>query len=528
MRKFRALLLTIVAALAVGVLPMLFAVYVAKQSALDAERNRALAYAQDVLVRVEITADQAQAAIDALVAPGVVPCSPANIVQLRRLALRSTNLRAIGYVEGNRMVCSSLGAEVGTLDLGPANVIRSSGLKLRSDVVFPFAPATRFIVIEYKHYAAIVHKGTAFVATTGVAQASLAVVSTPGRQELAVQGYIRPDWTIPLRPGQSVTIVGSGYVVAKAMSQRYQVMAIAAVSTVQLNARVRQVAKELVPIGFGVGMLLVAVVVGFARYRMALPAVIKDGLKRDEFFLVYQPVVDLRTGRWTGAEALLRWRRERDEIVRPDEFIPVAESSGLIMRITERVVQLVRDDAATLLERHPGFHIGINLAPEDLHDQRTIAMLTGLLAAIRAGPGNVVVEATERGFTDPASAAPVIRALRAAGIRIAIDDFGTGYSSLASLQSMEVDYLKIDKAFVDTLGTSAATGTVALHIIEMAKALNLEMIAEGVTNEAQATILRERGVQFAQGYLYAEPMPIDDLLAALHGRAAQAAHHHPA
>jgi sensor c-di-GMP phosphodiesterase-like protein len=529
MRKFSAIFLTVVAALVVGVLPMLFAVHVARQWALDDERGRAQAYAEEVLLRAEITADQIRAAVSALEAErDLVPCSARGIALMRRLALRSTNLSIVGYVSGNRMVCSTLGAEEVTgVDLGPPDVIHANGIKLRHEVVFPFAPRTRFLVVEENHYAAVIHKGTPFVATPGGEHAVLAVVSMPSRQVLTAQGEVSRDWTVPMPAGQRTTIVTNGQVIAKAVSRRFQWMAVAAVSTAHLETRVRQLALKLVPIGFGLGVLLAAVVVVIARYRMALPAVIKDGLRRDEFFLVYQPVVDLQTGRWSGAEALIRWRRDRDEVIRPDEFIAVAESSGLITRITERVVELVRDDAATLLGLYPQFHIGINLAPEDLHDHRTIALLTGLLEAIRAGPGNVMVEATERGFTDPESAAPVIRALRAAGIRVAIDDFGTGYSSLAQLQSMEVDYLKIDKAFVDTLGTSAATGTVALHIIEMAKALNLEMIAEGVSTEAQAASLRERGVQYAQGWLFAKPMPIGELLAALRSRAGTGAHSQP-
>jgi sensor c-di-GMP phosphodiesterase-like protein len=526
MRKFKALFLTVVVALVVGVLPMLFAVHVARQSALDDERSRTLAYAQEVLLRSEITGDQVRAAVAALREEGdIAPCSARGIALMRKLALRSTNIQFVGYVSGNRLVCSSLGTEeVTAVDLGPPTVIHANGVRVRSDAVFAFAPASRFVVVEDHHYAAVIHKATPFVATPGGQQATLAVVAVPGRQVLTALGDVNPEWTVPILPGQRTTIVTNGNVIAKAVSGRYQFMAVAAVSTAHLDARVRQVALKLVPIGFGFGVLLAGAVVVIARYRMALPAVIKDGLRRDEFFLVYQPVVNLQTGRWTGVEALIRWRRDRDEVIRPDEFIAVAEASGLITRITERVVQLVRDDAATLLGLYPDFHIGINLAPEDLHDRRTITLLTGLLEAIRAGPGNVVVEATERGFTDPESAAPVIRALRAAGIRVAIDDFGTGYSSLATLQSMEVDYLKIDKAFVDTLGTDAATGTVALHIIEMAKALNLEMIAEGVTTEAQAASLRERGVQYAQGWLFAKPMPIGELLAALHSGAGQGEH----
>jgi sensor c-di-GMP phosphodiesterase-like protein len=452
------------------------------------------------------------------------PCSERSLALMRRLDLRSTNLQAIGYVSGDRLLCSSMGAEVANIGLGPADVVRPNGVKIRNEVVFPFAPASRFIVVEYAHYAAVIHKDTAFAVTSGVEHAALALVGTPERQLLAVRGSIDLRWADALPPGRQASAVIGEHVVARIVSSRYHLMAISAVPIAQLNARVTRLVWELVPIGFAVGVLMAVAVYYIARYFTALPTVIKAGLRRDEFFLMYQPLIDLRTGHWVGAEALIRWKRRSGDVVRPDEFIPVAESAGLIKKITERVVQLVRQDAASLFARQPKFHVGINLAPEDLHDQRTIELLDRLRRETRAGPGALMVEATERGFTNPEIAAPVIRALRASDIKVAIDDFGTGYSSLSSLQRLEVDYLKIDKSFVDTLGTDAVTSTVVEHIIEMAKALNLEMIAEGVTTEAQAASLRERGVQYAQGYLYGKPMPIDELLAALERRSGQDMH----
>jgi sensor c-di-GMP phosphodiesterase-like protein len=257
---------------------------------------------------------------------------------------------------------------------------------------------------------------------------------------------------------------------------------------------------------------MAAAILFLARQRTSLPAVLRASLKRKEFVLHYQPIVELASGHMVGAEALLRWPRNKQVGLRPALFIQAAEDCGLIQRFTRYVLTQVAIDGPRYFARHPGAYISVNLSSADLSSGDVVEWLRQLVATPGIAPYNIVVEVTEHSFVDPVSANRTIGAIRALGIRVAIDDFGTGFSSLSHLHNLSADYLKIDKVFVDAIGTASVTSEVVLHIIDMARSLNLTLISEGVETREQAEFLREHGVTFAQGWLFSKAMPLADLL----------------
>jgi sensor c-di-GMP phosphodiesterase-like protein len=257
--------------------------------------------------------------------------------------------------------------------------------------------------------------------------------------------------------------------------------------------------------GMLAGLALAASLGLFMVRRLSPVGQLSDAVRRHQFIVAYQPIVDLATRRCIGAEALVRWKYQ-DRIVRPDHFIPLAEHRGLIQAITDQVLDTILFELGEFLQRYRELYVSINLSAPDLTTHRFLEKLTPAVLHARLAPEQIRIEATERAFLDADAAKEVIRAFRDAGHPVYIDDFGTGYSSLSHLQNFQVDALKIDKSFVDTVGRDTASSSVASHIIEMAMTLNVQVIAEGIEREEQASYLHSRGARFGQGWLFSAPL----------------------
>lgn len=239
---------------------------------------------------------------------------------------------------------------------------------------------------------------------------------------------------------------------------------------------------------------------------------LRRALRRGEFVLEYQPVVHLGSGRCFGVEALLRWRTGNGGLVHPDTFMPVLLETGLIEPLSYRIVELVARDMLPILRERPGFHVGVNVPPHLLG--RGGLALTAERVGLLPYAGQIVIEITETSIVDETSrqAITLVRALKA---RVAIDDFGTGNNELAQLQDLQIDFIKVDKSFVRRLGQHAQATKFVEWIVGLTHDIGAAAIAEGVETEEQATLLRALGVEMAQGYLYAHPLPLAELRAYL-------------
>lgn len=248
--------------------------------------------------------------------------------------------------------------------------------------------------------------------------------------------------------------------------------------------------------------------------RLSLQDDITQAMIREDFSVVYQPVIDLKSKEMVGVEALLRWRHPERGDVPPDVFVPLAEESGAIVQIGLWVLEQACRDLTLWDEEHPGnqLQIAINLSARQLAESSVGPQIARVLHRMHVDPRRLVLEVTESLVMDDGeAAAATLWQLRALGIRIAVDDFGTGYSSLSRLVDLPLDDIKIDRSFIRELSVSDAGATIVQAAIAMAHGLNLTVVAEGVESPEQLAFLVRNGCDQAQGYLFSRPLPADNV-----------------
>jgi EAL domain-containing protein (putative c-di-GMP-specific phosphodiesterase class I) len=254
--------------------------------------------------------------------------------------------------------------------------------------------------------------------------------------------------------------------------------------------------------------------------RLKVESELRQALERDELLLHYQPIVSLHTGELVAVEALVRWQHPERGLLGPGEFVPVAEESGLIVPLGKWVLAEAVRKAGHWRALRPEpvpLVVSVNVSARQMAEPDLVPTVKEILSATGVDPRQLALEITESLLIeDPLASAETLAALREVGVKLVLDDFGTGYSSLGYVKHFPLDYLKLDRSFVAELGEEARGAAIVSAVVEMSRALETRVVAEGVETEGQLEQIIALGCDIAQGFYFARPLPperIDELLA---------------
>ncbi|MCY1399144.1 Cyclic di-GMP phosphodiesterase YahA [compost metagenome] len=499
MRKFLPLL--------VGSLPVLLGVLIVHWQAEHDLQLEARRTATQAIAQFDLMLDNVALSAQTLLPLAGSDCEQAQMA-LREEVVRRPYVRSTNLLLNDMMYCSSLFGSY-TWPVEPANYVDG---KLWLQEGNPVTPGQALLTYR------LVDGNRGAVATLDGYHLANALRMIGGQTFLAMQ--VGPSWLSPDGRVHSLPLPTFAVAPTQLASTRYAFT----VHTGYPQHQPWQLMASLYPPVFGL-LLFLGILAGLGCRWMLKRSVsprleLQRALDAQEFIPYFQPVVKGSDGHWAGVEVLMRWRHPSEGLVPPDLFIPTAEHCGLIVPMTRSLLHQVARQLAPHAELFAdGFHIGINIAADHCQDPALLEDCREFLGAFPPGRITLVLELTERELVQPtATTRQLFEDLRALGVLIAIDDFGTGHSSLAYLQAFKVDYLKIDKSFVSMIGVDALSLHILDSIIELSAKLELGIVAEGVETQVQCDYLVAKKVDFLQGYLFARPMLVNDLIAQVRQR----------
>ncbi|WP_040570697.1 EAL domain-containing protein [Methyloversatilis thermotolerans] len=502
MRRRALTWLLTAAALVAGLLPVVAALYFSWVYTLRVETLHLDALAQHALNRAEQVFDDAEVGLDLLQDHHGQVCSEEHVQALRDINYRTPFVREIAYVDNGEILCTSMGDGF-QRRLPAPDWADSQGRQIWFRVTHALDDKKPSVGVGRGHYLALIH--ASHFETRAVGDTRLAVLSTTDWLPLApIDELLLPSMIDTAVTGRERIQGDRLYAVVQ--SRHLPMVVVGAQTRAQLLAAWTEPLVMMTALGILVSALLVWAVRRFSRDYFSPASALLSAIRRGELRVAYHPQIRLSDGRCVGAELLVRWPDQNDPVMTTDDLVHLAEHSGFEHEITARVLRNAISEIGDLLQRRPELTVSLNLASLDLERGDLSELLNEVVDASGIRRSQIELELTERTLIQAGAAADALARLREAGHKVLLDDFGTGYSSLSYLHDLPVDALKIDRAFVGTIGADTPHAPLIPHIAEIARARSLQMVAEGVETEQQARYLREQGVEIAQGYLYARPM----------------------
>lgn len=496
---------TLLIALGLAIAPLVAANYILNSYAVTQARTEMTAVAERYVLRAEKAIGDAVQALQKLHQGGFVTCAGMDRAAYREAVIAAPFVQMIGVV-------NAAGVQMCTVP-EQANSGEPVLPVLRADAPL-VGIGMRERSFEGSHVALIswrIGNGNRLLAEI----APVAIAIDPGPD------YLRAHRRVELTLGEGVVWLRSGEtgagagphpdhdLVVEVASEKYPMTAVvtAPASAGANLVRDLKVVAAIACVGFAILFVGVGVWVSWRPDSEAEDDFVQ-AIRKGEFVPYYQPVMDIETGRLRGCEVLMRWVRPDGSVVSPGAFMTFAETSGHIFEMTRQVMRKTCDEVGELYYKNPDFKLSINLFAGHFEDRQVVEDIKQIYGGSKIAFQQVVMEVTERQpLSDMDTARKIIAEMQAMGVRVALDDVGTGHGGFAYLQKLGIDIIKIDKMFVDSLGTDDNSTTIVDTMVELADNLGMGIIAEGVETMEQIERLRELGVSAAQGYIFAPPLP---------------------
>ncbi len=480
---------------------------------LNEEQHRVRDIAQSLIALPTARETEMFGAFKSLDSLKTTPCGDEDLEALRTIVIGSNIIEDIARRENGTLICSALyGRDVAAIPAlsTPGSVISDDQTVWR-DATLPLVAGRHFLLVAHRDFVIVVqaYQTPAALRDDGMRLSQFFFNRNNGRilwfngEPLGIPASMLHNNVQLWHDGLYVAITcGPDQAICLALCAPWQSMLL------QHAAPFLIFALSGVVTGGGMGMGLLI----WWRRRRSLYVRLQHAIRQDELVMVYQPIVSISNGAIFGVEALMRWPVKGGETISPDEFVPVAETFGIVSELTRVAIRAVSHEFGAFLRSHPHFTVSINIVASDLHDKSFHEALHTHLESQGIRPAQIALELTERRAAQVEAADIVIKQLRRVGYKVYIDDFGTGYSSLNYLSDLSIDAIKLDKSFTSTVGTGAARARLIRPIMEMAHDIGVKVIVEGVETDEQAALFREHGAWAIQGWLYGKAVPAIEVM----------------